>query len=152
MAWLSVVVEGLDDQAAARRLCQIAEHNISATYIVGGKSNLDRRLFGYNAAGVFSSWFVPRDLDRDATCAPELLTTLLKRVSPGMNLRIPVHSLEAWLMADDDSIANYLGVSRRSLPRDVESIENPKRVLVSFWTTSFNPRARMGRDAPTMQV
>lgn len=97
-----------------------------------GKSNLDSKLAGYNAAATFSSWFVLRDLDHDAECAPELLIKLLGSIAPGMTLRIPVRSLEAWLMADVEAIAEYLAVSRGRIPQDVESLEHPKRELVKI--------------------
>lgn len=78
MAWLSLAVEGTHDQVAARRLCRLTHHEVSAAYIARSKARLDQRLSGYNAAAAYAAWFVLRDLDHDARCAPELRTRLLK--------------------------------------------------------------------------
>ena len=132
MAWISVVVEGIHDQVVASRLCHLTQHEISASYITQGKARLDQRLSGYNAAAARTAWFVLRDLDQDASCAPELKAGLLDSIAEKMCLRIPVRSLEAWLMADRERLASYMAVPLATIPRDVEDIVHPKQTLVNI--------------------
>lgn len=132
MAWLSLAVEGVQDQAVARRLCRLTQHEISTAYLTRGKARLDLRLPGYNAAAAHAAWFVLRDLDHDAECAPELKTRLLGSVAAHMCFRIPVRSLEAWLMADRRGVAEYLAVPLSRIPRDSEAISHPKQTLVNI--------------------
>ena len=132
MAWLSLAVEGPHDHVAAARLCRLTRHKISASYLTRGKARLDQRLAGYNAAATYAAWFVLRDLDHDARCAPELRARLLSALAPHMCFRIPVRSLEAWLLADRKGLADYLAVPLSRIPRDVEGITHPKQALVNL--------------------
>jgi len=132
MARLSLAVEGVHDQVVASRLCRLTRHEVSASYVTRGKARLDQRLLGYNAAAAYTAWFVLRDLDRDARCAPELKARLLDSVAEKMCFRIPVRSLEAWLMADRKGLAGYMAVSLSRIPQDVESIAHPKQALVNI--------------------
>jgi len=143
MAWLSLAVEGPHDQVVAARLCRLARHEVSAAYIARGKARLDQRLAGYNAAAAYAAWFILRDLDHDARCAPELKTRLLDPVAAHMCFRIPVRSLEAWLMADRKGIADYLAVPLVRIPRDVEGIAHPRQTLVNI---SRHSRRRVVRE------
>ena len=67
-----------------------------------GKSDLLRRLPNYNQAARsrFTPWFVLRDLDNDAICASQAIQKWLPQPSEGMRLRVAVHAIEAWMMAD----------------------------------------------------
>jgi hypothetical protein len=49
-----------------------------------------------------------------------------------MCFRIAVREVEAWLLADRDNIARFLGVAVSRVPRNVETLENPKRELVDL--------------------
>lgn len=143
MAWLSLVVEGIHDQVVASQLCLLTGHKILAPYITNGKNRLDQKLSGYNAAAAHSAWFVLRDLDNDASCAPELKARLLGSVAEKMCFRIPVRSLKAWLIADRRKLADYMAVSFSRIPGDVENIAQPKQTLVNIARKS---RRRVIRD------
>lgn len=132
MAQVSLAVEGAPDEVVARRLCLLTGHQVCVCYGKGGKSLLDLRLPGYNAAAKHAPWFVLRDLDNDADCAPALKVSLLGRVSARMCFRIPVHSVESWLMADHEAMARYLAVKPARVPQDVEAIPNLKQTLVNL--------------------
>jgi hypothetical protein len=130
--WIWVVVEGITDEAVANRLLDIAGLNASTLIVTRGKGNLDKQLSGYNAAAKNIPWLVLRDLDRDGDCAPELLSKLLPHPSPKMHLRIPVRSVESWLLADRDALARALSVPCGLLPVDPERELDPKRVIVDI--------------------
>ena len=129
---LTIVVEGISDEAIVRKLCLIAQVAVGPVYIQRGKDQLDKRIAGYNAAAQYALWLVVRDLNSDAECAPELREKLLSDPSEYMHLRISVRSIESWLLADRDNIARYLGISRALVPRDPEALERPKRTLVNL--------------------
>ena len=97
-----------------------------------GKTHLKKRLAGYNFAAVHAPWLVLMDLDSEEDCAPLLKQSLLPRPSEFMCLRIAVREVEAWLLADRESIATFLGVSRDLVPLSVEAIEDPKGTIVNL--------------------
>jgi hypothetical protein len=49
-----------------------------------------------------------------------------------MCFRLAVRSIEAWLLADGERIANFLGVRRAHVPSEPDSLDNPKRALVNL--------------------
>lgn len=129
---LSVAVEGISDEAVVRRLCTTTGVEVGAVYVTGGKPKLDARLGGFNHSAQYRPWLVLRDLDTDAGCAPTLRAQLLPHPAPGMHLRIPVTSIEAWLLADRTHIAQFLGISLRAVPTEPDSLMRPKRTLVDL--------------------
>lgn len=132
--WLQAAVEGITDAAAVSRLCTESGLQLNRVFSSGGKRALDRSLPGYNAASRIGPWLVLRDLDHDAECAPDLVERLVpeSRRSPGLVLRIPIRSLEAWLIADRDAIARFLAVRPAAVPPNPETLPRPKRTLVDL--------------------
>lgn len=62
---------------------------------------------------------------------------------PGLLLCIAVHEVEAWFLADAESLGAYLGV-RSIRVRDPESIEDPKQFLVECARRSRRKSIRQG--------
>lgn len=142
MRTVSVATEGAVDTALARRICQEVGLEAVAVHGERGKQRLDRSLDGYNAAARHGSWFVLRDLDTDADCAPDLRARLLATPSRGLTFRIAVHEIESWLIADRSSFARYFAVSTGRVTSDPESIRHPKDHLVSVVRHSRSRRMR----------
>lgn len=132
MRYVTLAVEGTTDEAVATRLCHHAGLEVFAAYPAGGKRTLDARLRGYNHAALFEPWFVLRDLNSDAECAPELLASLLPAPSPKMCFRLAVRTVESWLIADRVGLSRFLSVPVRAIPRDADGLPRPKRVLVDL--------------------
>jgi hypothetical protein len=144
MSYITVAVEGSSDAAIAQTLCSAAGLTLArAPIVAGGKGKLDPRLAGYNNAARLSPWLVLRDLDTDADCAAALCEALLNEPAPGMLLRVPVRSVETWLLADRDAIAKYLRVPVARVPAAPESLDRPKRSLVDV---ARHSRVRTIRD------
>lgn len=118
---VSIAVEGASDAAIMRRVCATAGIQVGAEFVARGKGNLDPRLGGYNNAARFSPWLVVRDLDHDADCAPTLVNQLLPNCAPGMCFRVPVRSIEAWLLGDRDGFARF----SEFLPQSSTLIQTP---------------------------
>jgi hypothetical protein len=141
---ISLVVEGTTDEAIAKRLLAEARLGAGPVYVKQGRDALDRSLAGYDNAARFSCWLVLRDLDRDAVCAPGLHRRLLRRPARHMRLHIVVHAIEAWLLADDEALSRALVVARSRIPRDPESVQEPKSALVDV---ARHSRSRAIREA-----
>ncbi len=83
------------------------------------------------------------DLDRNA-CPPGLVEQWLGATTrhPDFLLRVAVREVEAWLLADRRNFARFLGVAEANLPRDFESLDDPKLTLLLAARRSRNRRLR----------
>ena len=135
---VTLVVEGPSDEVVARRVVQTAGLTVQEVHVQYGKHQLDAQLGRYNRAAQFGPWFVLRDLNSDADCAPTLLTSLLPSPSAGMRLRLAVRSIEAWLMADSEKLGGFLAIDRSLLAARPESVPDPKLELVNLARRSRN--------------
>jgi hypothetical protein len=83
---VQAAVEGITDEAVVRRLAAHVGAHVGAVVVA--------------------------DLDRDHDCAPRLVGEWLGEPSALMCFRVAVRAVEAWLLADDEAIAGFLGVAR----------------------------------------
>lgn len=137
-----IAVEGPTDEVVAIRLLDETGLDVGAVYGKSGKPRLDARIGNWNRAAARTPWFVLRDLDRDADCAPTLVATLLPEPARLMCFRIAVRELEAWLLGDRERAARWLGVSRSLIPRSPESEDHPKQRLIHLARRSRNAEIR----------
>jgi hypothetical protein len=135
---VTIAVEGDIDAAVARRLLSDAGFSIGAIYGRSGKSRLDRSLDGYNRAARRAAWLVVRDLDHDATCAPELVSRLLPNAAAYMHFRVAVRQIEAWLLADRAKMAEWLQLPMDVVPSNPETLRDAKATLVQLARRSRN--------------
>src|SRR4051812_23297441 len=129
---VTVACEGDGDVPVARKVIEHVGLAMGNSYPCAGKGNLDKSLKAYDNAAKHSPWLVLRDLDVDADCAPTLVAELLPSPSPGMCFRVAVRAAEAWLMADRESFAVFFGVPRTKVPRDPESLRDPKTEVMNL--------------------
>lgn len=141
---VTLAVEGGVDRAVGQRVLQFAGLEVDAVYVAGGKGLLDQRLGKYNQAARHHSWFVLRDMDNDAPCAGELVSRLLPGRSVGMCFRIPVHSVESWLLADRDGLARFLSVPVGGVPTRPDEVPRPKEILLRLASRSRTRSVREG--------
>jgi hypothetical protein len=130
-ARIYAAVEGKTDKVVVERLIAHVGAEAGPVYVAEGKPNLKKRIAGYNQAAQHSLWLVLVDLDRDG-CAPSLRDAWLPEPSSGLCFRVAVHAVEAWLMADAETLAGFLGVARSNIPVNPESVPDPKAVLVEL--------------------
>lgn len=135
MALWSVGVEGEADVAVVAAILRATGHELGSVHGRRGKAFVDLRAKGWCEAARYSPWLVLRDLDHDAGCAPELLGSIRRSGASGV-MRIAVRAVEAWLLADRERVASWLGVARSKVPPSVEDLEDPKATLVGLARSS----------------
>lgn len=151
---ISAAVEGDLDEALARRLIVHAGGVPGAVYGRNGKAALRQKIGGYNNAARRTPWLVLVDLDHTAPCAAQLVTAWLPDREPLLRFRVAVREVQAWLLADRESLADYLRVTRGQITNDPEALPDPKRSLVDLARRSRNrdiradmvPREGSGRS------
>jgi hypothetical protein len=151
---ISAAVEGDLDEAVARRLITHAGGIPGPIYGKNGKQHIRQRVASYNRAAQRAPWLVLVDLDHDFECAPPLGAAWLPaRAASKLCFRVAVRAVEAWLMADAERLAQFLGVARSRIPRSPEQEDHPKTGLVNLARRSRRrdvredivPRAQSGR-------
>ena len=129
---VSAAVEGIVDEAVARKLITEAGGRPGTIYGKNGKAFLRRHIDGYNNAARHLPWMVLVDLDRDAECAPPFSEEWVHDPAPYLCFRVAVREVEAWLIADAESLAAFLSVARSRIPADPERLQEPKTEMVNF--------------------
>ena len=151
---ISLATEGLDDEAAAKKICAVLQIPVDFSYPAGGKTRLDPKLPHYNQAASRTPWLVLRDLDADARCPSELCGRLINNKTEGLLLRIPVKSIESWLMADPISLSSFMGLSKGKIPSNPDELPNPKVAMVNLARRSRRRaiRAMVPQEGFSVQV
>lgn len=151
---ISAAVEGVVDEAVVRTVIAHAGAVAGDVYGRQGKEYLRQRIAGYNNAARRSPWVVLVDLDREQECAPPLVNAWLPQPASRLCFRVAVREIEAWLMADGERLATFLGVSRNRIPGNPEGLEDPKTAMVNLARSSrraairedMTPREGSGRQ------
>ena len=146
---VTAAVEGQTDAAVAERLIDHAGGRIGNVYGREGKALLQRQIAGYNLAARRTPWLVLVDLDADAECPVTLVRMWLPvHAADYLCFRVAVREIESWIMADSKTLSAFLRVRSGQVPRDPESLEYPKRAMISLASHSTNRSIRedMGRD------
>jgi|SRR5579864_1534799 len=128
--YFSGAVEGIVDEAVAKRLI---EHVGGVPHIIygrRGKEYLRGRIGAFNSAARYSPWFILVDLNHEAACAPSMRGLWLPNRAPHMCFRIVVREIEVWLLADRDRLAQFLRLSQTKIPRNPENLDDPKQTMV----------------------
>lgn len=118
------------DEAVLRRLVEHVGGQTGTVYGRKGKSYLRQKIGGFNQAARYSPWVVVVDLNAEADCAPALCANWLPDPAPSLCFRVAIREVEAWLMADGETLARFLGVARGFVPSDPESLVRPKEAMV----------------------
>lgn len=139
---ISAAVEGIVDEAVAKKLIKEAGGWPGPVYGKNGKPFLRQRIQGFNNAAKRWPWLVLVDLDHDAGCPPPLCETWVPNPALYLCFRVAVREVEAWLMADPGSLASFLGVGLTRIPKDPEQLDDPKREMVNLARLSRRPLVR----------
>ncbi len=97
-----------------------------------GYGQIKTHINGYNQACKALPHIILTDLD-NRECPLALIKDWFKNdLHPNMIFRVAVKEVEAWILADAEGFAKYLGISKTLFPRDAEAEEDPKRKLINL--------------------
>jgi len=141
-ASITIVVEGDTDAPFATRLCEAAGFQVSPLLVASGwKSRLDSLIPNLLNANRSSPYLILRDLDCDEECPGTWLSkNRLTNQGDYYVLRLAVHAVEAWFLADHECAAAALHVGAMKLPMEPEKERDPKVTLVNLARMSTKPR------------
>ncbi len=129
---IPAAVEGIVDEAVAQKLIIKAGGRPGTVYGKNGKPFLRQKIQGFNNAAKGRPWLVLLDLDNDAECPPPLFESWVPDPAPYLCFRVAVREVEAWLMADRDSLASFLAVHPNRIPENPEQLDDPKREMINL--------------------
>lgn len=143
--YFTIAGEGDLDLAVAEKILRCYGGKVVAAHNKGGCNKLDNALEGFSRASAHGMWLVFRDLDRHA-CPVALKNQLLPQWTecPGLLLRIVVTEIEAWLLADAQNLAAFLGIARVLMPPQPEHIIDAKEQVIGLAQRSRHRNIREG--------
>lgn len=121
-----------------------AAFSVAHCFQRGGFGYLKKQALSFNAASRLTPFLLLTDLDTMVCPAALIASWLPVPQHPNFLFRVSVRAVESWLIADRAGIAGFLGVSSTLVPRDPESLSDPKRELIRLASRS---RRRNLREA-----
>jgi len=92
-----------------------------------------KKIGAFNKSAKGSYYFAMVDLmDTGFLCPSEVLSQWLPNRNSGMIFRVVVREIESWLLADSESIADFLHVKTSNIPNSVEDLTDPKQSLINI--------------------
>lgn len=131
---VDTLVEGLLDEAVARRIIEHCGHKPGNGYGKNGVDYLRLKAPGFNVRAAYGNTILVLVdfMDTKLGCPPAVPVAWLPARSEQMLLRVVVPEIESWLLADSDGMAAFLGVSPALIPTLPETLTNPKQTLVNL--------------------
>lgn len=134
-------------EAFGYRLADHCGWSVRSAVVTPGRGALEKRLPKLNIASRTLPVLALVDRDRRGQCPGGLVGHMLPDRNPAMLLRYAVEEADAWVLADDEAFARFLGVSKGKLPNRPDSEIDPKQTLLNL---ALKARARdKRRIAPT---
>lgn len=137
-------VEGPSDEGAVASILTECGFSVSMFQRGGGRTGILKKAAAYNAAAKISPWFVLVDLDSPSKCVVEKLKVWMPSPSDMMVFRVAVPELESWLLADREAAAHFLGVAQSKVPRDPDTLDDPKQEIINLARGSRKREIREG--------
>ena len=145
--YFTIVFEDPLSEAVIERLCALCKERIviHRRMHARGCGYIRSRIRELNAAAMHNPYLILLDSD-DHHCALTLLESLMPPPvrSKRCLFRIAVHEIEAWLVADAKGIAAFLAVSTALVPKNPESVVDPKAAIVALASRSRKRQIREG--------
>jgi hypothetical protein len=147
-----VAVEGITDEAVAKRIIRHLGFQYALVINAGGKSALRKKISSYNEAARHFPWFVITDLDSPSRCPVEYAREWLPNPNSRMVFRVAVPELEAWLLASRQALAKYMQLSLNLIPERPELLTNPKLELINLAAKSRSKSIREDLRRPDGRI
>lgn len=131
---LSLAVEDpLTESLFAKILLTIpTEYATRTIYNRGGYGYLRQNINGFNNAAKGIPFLVGTDLDTYECPAALVQEWLTRSKHDNLLICVAVREAEAWVLADRENFARFLGIRAGLVPDQVETIPDPKRKLVDL--------------------
>jgi hypothetical protein len=112
---------------------------VGAVYGKQGSDYIKRNIRAFNRSAAGLPYIILSDLDR-VGCPPELIQQWFdcgmmdysERCHQNLVFRIAVRESEAWIMADRERFAEFLGIRVNAVPYAIDDVEDPKRLLLNL--------------------
>jgi hypothetical protein len=141
---INLAVEDVLSELVLRRLLVESGRNysIGSVHIKGGFGYLRNTIKGWNSAAKSIPILVLTDLDSEE-CAPTLIDNWLPvGRNPNLIFRVAVKEVEAWLLADYESLGTYLKLRSTRIIDDPEGLLDPKATLIALARASRSSELR----------
>ena len=151
---ITLAVEDTLSETVATRLIIDYLPGVAVREVVGrqGIGYIRQRMRDLNRIALYENpVLVVADLDRSQDCAANRVVRLrggLTTSSHNLLIRIAVLEIESWIMSDREGISRWLRVAANTVPRNPETLADPKRTLVQLASRSQN-RGLREAIAPT---
>jgi hypothetical protein len=135
------------DEMVLRALIQHVGAQPGGFFGKHGKQYLLKNFQAYLRASRLNPWIVMIDLDHDSDCPLHVRRKWLLRAGaqeplPLLCFRIAKREVEAWLLADGERIAEFLGVPARLVAPDPEQLDDPKKAIIGLVARSRRRRLK----------
>lgn len=141
--FVNAAVEGALDEEVVRKLIASVGAQLGKIYGRNGKGHIKNRLAAYNQAAQRDPWLILIDLDHDARCPGELRQRWFPTgLATYLCFRVAVRAVESWLLADAETLADFLGISKAKVPPEPESLADPKIELINLARASRRKTVR----------
>jgi hypothetical protein len=131
---INLAVEDDLSEAVLRQMILQSQRN----FVIGqclkkeGFGYLKSIISGLNQAAKGTPYLVLTDLDNSQCPLAIILDWLTQPKHPNLLFRIAVKEVEAWLLADRENFANFLGIPVILVPTEVDKIPDPKQCLINL--------------------
>ena len=131
---MNLAVEDPLSEAVARTILQqsSSDFHVGRVFTRGGSGYLRSTINGFNNAAKGCPFLVLTDLDSAPSFAAIRDNWMTHPIHPNLVFRVAVRAIESWVLADRPGIAAFLGVPAELIPRDVDSIADPKQELIEL--------------------
>jgi len=120
----------LDEDVLRKLLAHVGGYHVLGSFVVGGRSYLQEKAPNLNQAAQGFPYVMLIDLDRDE-CPPTLIANWLPHGRhPNLVLRVAVRAVEAWLLADRATFAQFLQIPATKIHLEPDILPDPKAELI----------------------
>ena len=148
---ITLAVEDVLSEAVLREMLKQSERPFSIGLCLnkGGYGYLKTIVPGLNKAAQGMPYLVLTDLD-NAECPLAIISNWLKTPKHrNLIFRVAVREVEAWLLADREAFAEFLGIAVTLIPQDADAIADPKQTLINLAKKSRKRTLRKGIVPPS---
>ncbi len=134
MSGVILAVEDVLSDVVCRKLLKRIQIQVQQTVGQQGNGYLREKAIQFNRVSLRVPVVMLTDLDRSHRCPSDLVQQWLGNVekAPNFFLRVAVREVESWIIAHRRAFADFIGVSEAKIPRDPDSILDPKEYVVSL--------------------